>query len=91
MKRFVRGLSYMFNRNIGIEDRVIRTVIAIAVLISWFFGLIAGVAGTILGVLAIMILGTAASARCGVTYWMNANTMREAEKKRLDDKNISYE
>ncbi|MBV6645237.1 MAG: DUF2892 domain-containing protein [Cyclobacteriaceae bacterium] len=91
MNRFVKGLSYTFDRNLGFEDRVIRVVLAVAVLVSWFFGVIDGVVGTVLGVLAIMILGTAASARCGVTYWMNANTMGKTEKKRLDDKNISYE
>ena len=80
MNRFIKGLSYTFKRNIGIKNRVIRTVIAVAVLISWSFGEIGGVVGTVLGVLAIMILGTAAYARCGVTYWMNANTMSEKEK-----------
>ena len=91
MNRFTKGLSYTFKRNIGIKDRVIRTVIAVAVLISWSFGEIGGVVGTVLGVLAIMILGTAAYARCGVTYWMNANTMSETEKKNLDKQNIRYE
>lgn len=91
MRRFIKGLSYSFNRNIGIEDRVIRMVIALAVLASWFFGVISGVVGVVLGIIALMILGTAAVARCGVTYWMNANTMSKAEKKKLDDKNICYE
>ena len=70
---------------------MIRTVVAIAVLVSWFFGVIAGVSGTILGILAVMILGTAASARRGVTYWLDANTMGKEEKERMDNKNISYE
>ena len=91
MNRFIKGLSYAFNRNLGLKDRVIRTIIASMVLISWFYGVVNGVLGTSLGVLAIMILGTAVSARCGVTYWMKANTMSEKEKKRLDAKKISYE
>ncbi len=91
MNRFQKGLSYTFRRNIGIEDRMIRTVVAVAILLAWIFGVVAGVVGTILGILAIMILGTAASARCGVTYWMKANTMGQAEKNSLDKKHICYE
>ncbi|MEM8968759.1 MAG: hypothetical protein AAGE93_20250 [Bacteroidota bacterium] len=83
MNRFAKGLSYTFRRNLGIEDRVI--------LVSWFFGLITGVMGTVLGILAIMILGTTASARCSVTYWMDINTMNREEKKSLDAKAIRYE
>ena len=91
MNRFLKGLSYTFNRNLGRTDRMIRLVLALAVLATWYGGIISGLLGTILGVLAIMILATAAVARCGVTYWMDANTMSENEKKRLDAKGIKYE
>ncbi len=91
MNRFLKGLSYGFSRNLGRNDRIIRTIIALAVLASWAFGAISGTIGIILGVLAIMILGTAASARCGVTYWMNACTISEKEKAQLDAKGIKYE
>lgn len=91
MNRFLKGLSYGFSRNLGKNDRIIRTVIALLVLASWAFGAISGTIGIILGVFAIMILGTAASARCGVTYWMNACTISENEKAQLDAKGIKYE
>ncbi len=91
MKRFFKGLSYTFHRNIGKTDRIIRVVSALVILASWYFGLVAGITGTLLGIFAIMILGTAASARCGVTYWMNANTMSKNEKQELDAKGIKYE
>jgi len=91
MNRFLKGLSYGFSRNLGKKDRAIRMVIALVVLASWAFGAISGTVGIVLGVLAIMILGTAASARCGVTYWMNACTISEKEKTELDKKGITYE
>ena len=91
MRRFIKGLSYTFDRNIGKTDRAIRTLVAIGVLILWILGVIAGWAGTVLGIFSVMILGTAASARCGVTYWMNSNTMSNAEKRSLKDRNIRYE
>ena len=91
MNRFIKGLSYGFSRNLGKKDRIIRTVIALAVLTSWAFGAISGTFGILLGLLAIMILGTAATARCGVNYWMNTSTVPEQEKIELDKKGITYE
>lgn len=91
MNRFFKGLSYTFNRNIGKIDRFIRVVLAVAVIVSWYLGLVTGLVGTLLTIFAIMILGTAATARCGVTYWLNANTMSLKEKQTLDKKGILYE
>jgi len=91
MNRFLKGLSFGFSRNLGNKDRIIRTVIALAVLVSWAFGTISGTIGIILGVLAIMILGTATTARCGVNYWINTSTIPEEERVELDKKGIAYE
>lgn len=91
MNRFFKGLSYTFNRNIGKTDRIIRLVLAVIAIASWYFGLVTGLIGTILGIFALMILGTAATARCGVTYWLDINTMSSKEKKILDRKGILYE
>ena len=91
MNRFFKGLSYTFNRNLGTTDRIIRTLLAVGALVAWYFGTIPGVIGTIVAVFSVMILGTAATARCGVTYWMDANTMSTEEKKALDAKGIKYE
>ena len=91
MNRFIKGLSYSFQRNIGGMDRTIRTVIAVTVLLAWSLGIIQGTFAFTLSILVVMILATAVTSRCGVTYWLNANTMTEAEKRKLDEKNISYE
>lgn len=91
MKRVFKGLSYTFRRNLGWQDRLLRAVISIVVLASWYFGYVAGTIGIILGITAFMILGTAAVSRCSITYMVNANTMSKAEKARLDARGITYE
>ena len=91
MNRFIKGLSYTFKRNLGMTDRIIRTTIAVALLSSWYFSFVSGIIGTILMILALMIFGTVATSRCGVTYWLNANTMNLEEKKELDKQGIPYE
>ena len=91
MNRFFKGLFYTFNRNIGKTDRIIRVILAVAAIVSWYFGLVTGLVGTLLAIFALMILGTAATARCGITYWLDANTMSIKEKQTLDRKGILYE
>ena len=91
MNRVFKGLSYSFKRNLGWQDRLIRAVISIAVLASLYFGYFAGTLGLVLGIIAFMILGTAAVSRCSLTYMANSNTMGDAEKSKLDAKGISYE
>ena len=91
MNRFVKGLSYTFSRNIGFGDRLIRTLSALIVIILWYFQFITGVIGIGLFILSLMLLGTVASARCGVTYWFDSNTMSKKEKSKLDSKGIKYE
>jgi hypothetical protein len=38
-----------------------------------------------------MLLGTSATASCPLNSVANLNTMTEAEKKKLDEKGISYQ
>ena len=91
MNRFLKGLSYTFHRNIGIIDRIVRVIVALALIIAWYFNVIVGLIGTVLAILSIMLIGTAAIAKCGVTYWFDANTMTKVEKQNLDNKGIKYE
>ena len=91
MKRFIKGLSYTFHPNLGRKDRLIRAVIAMMVLIAYTFDWLTGMVGIIISVLALMILATSLVARCGVTYWFNANTMTLEEKKSLELKGVDYE
>jgi len=91
MNRILKGLSYTFKRNIGTTDRLLRVAFFLIVAVSWYFGIIAGTIATVLGVFATMLLGTAAVSRCSLTYMFDGNTMSDADKKRLDEKGITYE
>ena len=91
MKRLVKGLSYSFHRNLGWKDRMIRTISALAALVAWTLGAITGVLGVMLGILALMVLGTAVISRCSITYMIQANTMSAGEKAELDTRGIKYE
>jgi predicted phage tail protein len=81
----------LFQRNLGRTDRIIRAVIGIIAIGAWYFGALAGIAAIIAGVVAIMLLGTSATASCPLNSVANLNTMTEEEKKKLDEKGISYQ
>lgn len=91
MNRFIKGLTYGFSRNLGKKDRIIRAIISISIIASWYLGAISGVLGIVLGVLAIMILGTAASARCSINYMANISTVSKNEQEELSNKGIKFE
>lgn len=89
--RFFKGLTYGFKRNIGLTDRVIRFVTVLCMFLLLGLGIISGTIAVILGILSLMVLVTAVSSRCGITYWMDSNTMTEKEKISLKNKGISFE
>lgn len=91
MNRLIKGMLYTFHRNLGWQDRLIRVVISLAAIGSWYFGAVAGSIGLLLGISGLMLLGTAAISRCSVTYFLNSNTMGAKEKAKLDAKGIKYE
>ena len=81
----------VFSRNLGKKDRIIRFVIGVLVLGSWYFGAVAGTIAILLGVAAIMLIGTAAAATCPLNTIANINTLSQEEKKELDAKGIPYQ
>lgn len=91
MKRLLKGLTYSFNRNLGNRDRIIRALFALGGIASWYFGALTGTIGIIIAVFGLMILGTAISSRCTITYLAKKNTMSGIEKAKLDSKEIKYE
>lgn len=91
MNKLIKGLTCRFDRNLGKKDRIIRAVISIAVVASWSFGIISGVLGIVLGILAIMLLGTAATARCSINYISNISTVSKEEQTHLSNKGIKFE
>ena len=91
MNRLIKGMTYSFHRNLGKRDRIIRALFALCGIASWYFGAIVGVIGIAAAVLGLMLLGTAVSSRCAITYIAKTNTISEDEKRQLDGKRINYE
>jgi hypothetical protein len=81
----------LFQRNLGRYDRIIRFVIGVAALEAWYFGVVAGTIAIVVGVAAIMLIGTSAAASCPLNSVANINTMSQKEKDEMDAKGISYQ
>ncbi len=62
-------------RNLGRTERIIRVVIGVAALASWYFGAVAGTVGIVTGVVAIMLLGTSAAAHCPLHQAVGINSL----------------
>ncbi|MGB4267569.1 MAG: DUF2892 domain-containing protein [Spirochaetota bacterium] len=61
----------------GTIDRLIRTIIAIAIIILYFTGQITGTAAVILGILAVVFLLTSAVSFCPLYVPLKINTKKE--------------
>jgi hypothetical protein len=81
----------LFQRNLGRTDRIIRLVIGILALGAWYFGVVAGTIAIIVGIVAIMLIGTSAAASCPLNSVVNINTMSQKEREEYDAKGISYQ
>lgn len=92
MNNFIRGITYSYNRNIGWQDRAIRTLVGIGATIGAVYFLKTNVAYAILlGILAIAQFGTIFSARCIICYFAGKCTIDSQERKSLEAKGIHYE
>lgn len=63
-------------KNMGLIDRIIRTIFAITVGILYFTGMITGTAAIILGIFAIIFLATSAAGFCPLYLPLGINTNR---------------
>ena len=92
MNHLLKGITYSYNRNIGWQDRTIRTLVGIGATIATFYFFNHNLTYSVLfGVLAIAQFGTALSARCIMCYFAGLCTIDNKEKKNLDIKKIAYE
>ncbi len=92
MNNLKRGISYSFNRNIGVMDRTIRTMVGIVAVVGAIYFASSNLLYTsLLGVLAIAQFGTVFSSRCILCYFTKQCTITENEKKILKAKGIKYE
>jgi hypothetical protein len=51
-------------KNMGVIDRVIRAIVAVAIGVFYFAGLITGIAAVVLGVFSVILLLTSATGVC---------------------------
>jgi hypothetical protein len=92
MNNLIKGITYSYNRNIGWQDRTIRTIVGIAATVGAIYFLSSKITYSILlGVLAIAQFGTVFSARCIICYFTGQCTIDSKEKKSLQSKGINYE
>lgn len=92
MNKFIKGITYSYNRNIGWQDRTIRTIVGIlATTGSVYLFRTNLLASILLGVLAFAQFGTVLSARCIMCYFAGKCTIDSKEKRALEAKAIPYE
>jgi hypothetical protein len=68
-------------KNMGAADRVIRTLIAVIIGVLFFRGVITGVLGVILGIVAIVFLATSAVGWCPLYLPLKISTCKTAPAK----------
>ena len=64
-------------KNMGTIDRLLRTIIAIAIIVLYFTGQITGTAAIILGILAVVFLLTSAVSFCPLYVPLKINTKKQ--------------
>jgi len=89
--KLLKGITYGFNRNIGIQDRIIRTLIGIIAMFGAIYFSSSNTTYSIgLGILAIAQFGTVLSSRCIMCYFLGACTIDNNEKKSLKNRGIKF-
>jgi hypothetical protein len=92
MNTLIRGFTYSFHRNIGWQDRALRTVVAIAATFGAIYFFRTSLLYTTLFIaLAVAQFFTVAMARCIICFFMGQCTIGGAEKKNLEGKGIQFE
>lgn len=64
-------------KNVGTTDRIIRFIIAVAIAILYFGGVITGIQAIVLGVLAVVFLATSALGFCPLYTPFNFSTIKQ--------------
>lgn len=66
------------NKNMGTADRIIRVAIGVAIVVLFAVGQISGTAAIVLGILAVLLLGTGLSGICPAYMPFGFSTKKEA-------------
>jgi hypothetical protein len=92
MSNISKGITYSYKRNIGWQDRAIRTIFGLLSLVGAVYLYSANL--TLSGVLAVLFLAqvvTVFSSRCPICYFMGVCTITATEKRSLTAQGIEYE
>lgn len=92
MNNILKGLTYSYHRNIGWQDRTIRTIFGLLSLAGaiFFYKSNPGVAAAC----AVLVFAqgiTVLSSRCMICYFLGRCTITTSEKKSLDARGIPRE
>lgn len=92
MNNFIKGITYSYNRNIGWQDRTVRTIVGIGATIGAIYFLKDNtIYSILLAVLAVAQFGTVLSARCIICYFSGQCTIGSKERKSLQERGVNYE
>jgi hypothetical protein len=92
MNKILNGLTYSYNRNIGWQDRIIRTSIGtLAAGGVIYFYTSNFTLTTILGVISLAQVITVISAKCMICYFTGTCTITSVEKASLHARGVSIE
>ena len=69
-------------KNMGTLDRIIRTMLAIVVILLYLFGLISGITAIILSIFAVIFLLTSFVSFCPLYVPLKISTLRKSDKER---------
>jgi hypothetical protein len=67
-------------RNMGMTDRIIRTILGTIIALLYLSDLISGVTGTIIVIIALLILLTAPAGFCPLYFMFKISTEREPDR-----------
>lgn len=91
MNNLLKGITYSYNRNIGWQDRSIRTIVGILSIVGLIYFFNNPLYAFLFGVLAIAQFGTVLSAKCILCYYLGKCTIDKKEQKQLKVKGIPFE
>lgn len=91
MNKILKGFTYSYYRNIGWQDRSLRSAVGVFAILGaiWFYKTNLTIA-TLLIVLAAAQVLTVTTAKCIICYFAGACTITNAEKERLDQRGIPH-
>ncbi len=78
--KLINMLTNRFERNLSNGDRITRMLLALCVPVLYFRGLIDLWAALLLGILALFILRTSLTAKCGIYYGLGLSTFKKSNE-----------